>query len=65
MGIDVSSGIVHGFHHPIEGDLAGTGQEIGKGKSVQRPHGGHGVPLDAGNLNQSANRIAGQAQMML
>ena len=32
---------------------------------IHCPHSRYGITLDAGDLNQSANRIAGQTQMVL
>ena len=61
----IPSGLVHGFHDQIEGDLAAVGEEVGQAHGVDGTHGGHGIALDAGDLHQAAHGIAGQTQMML
>ena len=63
--VHVDAGLIHGFHNHIEGDPLGIGQEVGQIAGIHGPHGSYGIALDAGNLNQAANGVTGQTQMML
>ena len=57
--------LIHGLDYHVKADIARIAQEPGQVAGIERPHGRHGVALDAGNLHQTADGIAGQPQMML
>ena len=61
----IQSRMVHGLHHQVEGDLTAARQEIGQGQGVDGAHGGHGVALDAGDLDKPTDGVAGKTQVML
>ena len=59
--VQVDAGFVHGPADHVVADVPGTGEEIAQVAGVHGPHGSHGVPLDAGDLHQAADGVAGQA----
>ena len=63
--IQVYTGFLHGTAHHIIADVAGSGKEITEVAGIHGADGGNRIPLDAGNLHQTADGIAGQTQMAL
>ena len=63
--VQVDAGFVHGPANHVVADIPGAGEEVAQVAGVHGPHGGHGVALDAGNLHQPADGVAGQPQVML
>ena len=61
---DIVSGLPEDFHDLVERDAVLSVRECRIEVGIQGPGSGKGVPLDAWNLNQSANRIAGHAKMV-
>ena len=57
--VEIDAGLVHGTADHIVADIPGAGEEIAQVAGVHGPHGSHGVALDAGNLNQTADGVAG------
>src|SRR5487761_1784463 len=62
--LHVESGAVHRLDDLVERNFVRPGFVHGDAARVHRLHRAHGVTLDAGNLHQPANRIAGHAKIM-
>ena len=56
---------VHSLNHHIERNLSRARKEVCKAYCIDCSHRCHSVTLDAGNLNKTANRVAGKTEMML
>ena len=63
--IHIQAGAVHGGDDVVEGDLPCCVEEARERDGTDRTHGGDGVPLDAGDLHKTADRVTGQAQIVL
>ena len=63
--VEIEAGFFHGFDDLVKGDFAGVPQKACKADGVDGAHRGNGVALDAGDLNETADGVAGQSQMML
>ena len=61
----VDAGLVHGPADHVVADVTGTGEEVAHVAGVHGPQGGHGIALDAGDLDETADGVAGQTQMVL
>ena len=64
IALQVASGGSHHFYNIFEAHLMLTIGRQRVGGAVHRTHRGKRVPLDARNLDEPANRIAGHAQMV-
>ena len=63
--VKVHAGFLHGAANHIIADIPGAGKEIAQIAGIHGPDGGYGITLDAGDLDEAADGIAGQSQMML
>src|SRR5690606_18470579 len=63
--LHVVAGLAHGLDDLVEGDLVGPVAAHGHAAGVDRLDRAHGVALDAGDLHQPADRVAGQAEVVL
>ena len=63
--VQVDAGLLHGPADHIVADVTGAGEEVAEVAGIHSPDGGNGVALDAGDLHQAADGVAGEAQMML
>ena len=63
--LDVLAGEVHGEDDLVEGDDVRSVADQGVLARVHGAAGGHGVTLDAGDLDQALDGVAGQAQVVL
>jgi len=63
-GLHIEASKVHCADDLIERDLVFFRLLHGNASGVDGFDGAHGVALDAGNLNESANRVAGHAEVM-
>ena len=61
----MDAGFLHGPADHIVADVPGAGEEIAQVACVHGPDSGDGIALDAGNLHQTADGVAGEAQMVL
>ena len=61
----ILAGLLHDLHHVVEGDAMLSVGKAGVQIGIQGTGGREGVALYAGNLHESANRIAGHPQMVL
>ena len=61
----IDSRLIHGLNDHVKGDLSASVKEVCKGECVYGAHCRNGVSLDAGNLNETANGVAGKPEMML
>ena len=61
----ILAGFVHGFDYRIKGNFSGVGKEVRKGNCVYGTHCRNGISLDAGDLNKTVDRIAGESEHML
>ena len=61
----MDAGFLHGPADHVIADVSRAGEEIAHVAGVHGPQGGNGVALDAGDLHQTADGVAGQAQMVL
>ena len=59
------SGPLHGLYNCIKRNNVTAVRHQGVLGAVHHPRGGEGVALDAGYLDQAADRVAGQAEEML
>ena len=64
VAVNVTACVIHGFDDEVKRNFSCKGQEVCKSHSINCTHGSNGVALDAGNLNQAENRVAGQSQMV-
>src|SRR6185295_7305145 len=65
FGLHVGAGFAHGLDHPVERHFMRTVAALGQARGVDRLDRAHGVPLDAGDLHQTADRIAGEPKIVL
>src|SRR5690606_34237137 len=63
--LHVAAGVAHGADHLVQRDLVLAVAAHGHAHGVDRLDRAHRVALDAGNLHQAADRVAGQAQVVL
>ena len=63
--VEVDAGFMHGAADHIIADITGACEEIAEVAGIHGAVGGNGITFDAGNLYQTADGVAGQAQMML
>ena len=61
LGEHVLTGLAHRLDHGIEAHRVTALPPQGHARSIDGLDRGHGVALDAGDLDQSAHRVAGQA----
>src|SRR5690606_26750102 len=61
----VAAGLAHGADHLVQADLVLAVAAQGHAACVDGLHRAHRVALDAGDLHQSADRVAGQAEVVL
>jgi len=64
-GLHVHAGAVHGFDDLVEGDFVGAGVVHGQAGGVDGFDGAHAVALDAGDLDEAADGVAGHAEVVL
>ena len=56
---------IHRAYDDVEGDTLRIPEEAGQIAGIHSPPRGNRVALNTGHLHQSANRVAGQAEMVL
>lgn len=61
----VEARLIHGFADHVIADVPGAAEAVAQVAGVHGPHGGDGVALDAGDLDQAADGVAGEAQVVL
>ena len=61
---NVLAGFLHHLYHAVVADHVVAVREVGIAVGVERTGCGDGVALDAGDLHQSANRIARKSQVV-
>ena len=62
--LHVEAGAVHGFDDLVERELVGVGVGEGEAGGVDGFDGAHAVALDAGDLDEAADGIAGHAEVV-
>jgi proline iminopeptidase len=62
--LHVVAGLAHGRDHLVERDLVGAVAAQRKPRRVDRLDRAHGVALDAGNLHEARDRVAGEAEVV-
>ena len=63
--VHILSGLIHGLYHFVKGDLPCRKEEAGEIDGTDRAHCRDGIPLDAGDLHKTVDRVAGKAQIVL
>lgn len=58
--VQVHAGFVHGPADHVVADVPRAGEEVAQVAGVHGPHGGYRVSLDAGDLDQAADGVAGE-----
>ena len=61
---NVLAGFLHHLYHAVVADHVVAVREVGIAVGVERTGCGDGVALDAGDLHQSANRVARKSQVV-
>ena len=61
----IASGFHHRTHDLVKRDHSRVGKEVGKRYRIDGAHRGNRISLNAGDLHQTADGIAGQAQVVL
>src|SRR5690606_23496647 len=61
----VAAGLAHGADDLVQADLVLAVAAQGHARRVDRLHRAHGIALDAGDLHQPADRVAGKAEVVL
>ena len=61
----VEARLIHGFADHVIADVPGAAEAVAQVAGVHGPHGGDGVAFDAGDLDQAADGVAGEAQVVL
>ena len=59
--VQIHTGFLHGPADHIIADIPGAGEEIAQVAGIHGTDGGYSVALDAGNLDKSADGVAGEA----
>ena len=62
---EILAGLVHSLYYQIKRYFTRAGEEVSKVDRVYRTHRGNRVTLDAGDLHESADGVAGESEMML
>ena len=65
LALHVGAGLAHGLDDLVERDLVRAVAAQRHARGVDRLDGAHGVALDARDLHQAADRVAGQAEVVL
>ena len=61
----VVAGLLHHLEHFVKGDAVAAVGVTGEGGAVDGAGGGEDVALDAGDLHQPVDRVAGQSEVVL
>ena len=64
-GLHVEAGLVHGGDDLVEGEFVVAGFVHGHAGGVDGFDGAHAVALDAGDLDEAADGVAGHAEVVL
>lgn len=64
-GLHVEAGLVHGLDYLVEGDFVAFGLVHSYAAGVDGFYRSHGVALDAGDLDEASDGVAGHSQVVL